>query len=310
MDPTYPGALIAHRYRVRRALGTGGMADVVAADDLETGDTVAVKLLREPMEGGSMDRRVLHELLSAARVSHPNLVPVTDFGIAAQSKRFFIVMELLDGEDLASVIDRRGPVAAGWIVPLFCEALDGLDEVHRSGIVHKDIKPANLFLDRKAGVQPRLRITDFGIARHTQRASITQTGSFACTPRYAAPEYILNCEATPASDVYQMALVLGEALLGWAMVAGGPVFDVMQSHLRGDLRLPPGLVASPVGKVLARALAREPVDRFSSAREFAAVLRGLDLETASAAIELHGAMYRREGVSMPAALQARSMILF
>jgi eukaryotic-like serine/threonine-protein kinase len=308
MDPTQAGAVIAQRYRVRCTLGAGGMADVVAADDLESGETVAVKLLREPMEGGATDRRVLHELLSAARVSHPNLVPISDFGIAAGSRRLFIVMELLVGEDLASVLERRGPVAAGWMLPLFCEALEGLDAVHRHGIVHKDIKPANLFLDRNSPARPRLRITDFGIARHTQRASITQTGAFACTPRYAAPEYIVNCEASPASDVYQMALVLAEALLGWSMVPGGAVFDVMNAHLRGELRLPPGLGASPIGKVLGRALAREPVDRFSSAREFAAVLRGLDPEATAAAIELHGAMYRRESVSMPAELRAGSLI--
>ncbi|MBC5767938.1 serine/threonine-protein kinase [Ramlibacter albus] len=309
MDPTETGAVIAHRYRVRCLLGAGGMADVVAADDLETGETVAVKLLREPLEGTAMDRRVMQELLAAARVSHPNLVPIADFGIAVESRRLFIVMELLVGEDLAGVLHRRGRVEPGWILPLFCEALDGLDEVHRSGIVHKDIKPANLFLDRKSPERPRLRVTDFGIARHTQRASITQTGAFACTPRYAAPEYIVDGEATPASDVYQMALVLAESLFGWAMVAGGPVFDVMNAHLRGQLRLPPGLFTSPIGKVLARALSRDPVHRFSSAREFAAVLRGIDPEAAAAAIELHGAMYRRDLVSMPMPLEG-SVVAF
>ena len=289
MDAPGADTVIAGRYLVRRPLGAGGMADVVAADDLETGESVAVKLMRDPIEGDAFDRRMLQELLASAQVAHPNLVSVIDFGIVGHTKRPFFVMELLHGEDLAILLARQGSCPADWLIPLYCDALEGLHAVHGTGIVHKDIKPANLFVDCAA----RLRITDFGIARHMERARITHDGGLACTPKYTAPEYLADNTVTPASDVYQMGLVLAEALLGWSMVADGPFPAVMYAHVRGDLRLPPGLGTSPVGGVLRKAMARHPRDRYSTAREFAQALRELDLETAGAAIELNAAMYRR-----------------
>ena len=285
--------IIAGRYLVRRPLGAGGMADVVAADDLETGETVAIKLMRDPLEDGAFDRRMLQELLSTAQVYHPNLVGVMDFGIVAHTRRPFFVMELLQGEDLSIHLAREGSCTADWIIPLFCDALDGLHAVHATGIVHKDIKPANLFLDDKPNQPRRLRITDFGIARHMLRAQITQDGGLACTPRYTAPEYLATGTVTPASDVYQMGLVLAEAMLGWPMVAEGPFPEVMNAHARGKLRLPAGIAGSPIGQVLRRALARHPIERYLQASEFAAALRELDLEAASASIELHAALHRR-----------------
>jgi serine/threonine protein kinase len=293
MDAASADALIAGRYLVRRALGAGGMADVVAADDLETGEAVAVKLMRTEMADEAFDRRMLQELLATAQVAHPNLVGVMDFGIDARTRRPFLVMELLHGEDLAQRLARQGACAADWMVPLFCDALEGLHAVHGKGIVHKDIKPANLFLDNRPGLAQRLRITDFGIARHMDRAQITQDGGLACTPKYTAPEYLATGVVTPASDVYQMGLVLAEALLGWPMVADGSFPEVMQAHARGDLRLPVGIAGSPVGQVLRRALARQPAERYASASAFAQALRGLDLEAATASIELHAALHRR-----------------
>jgi serine/threonine protein kinase len=284
--------VIAARYLVRHVLGAGGMADVVAADDLETGELVAVKVLHQPLDDAALDRRLLQELLSAAQVEHPNLVAILDFGVAA-SRRPFFVMELLTGADLTTYLSQYHSCAAEWFIPLFCDALDGLDAVHRCGIIHKDIKPANLFLDQKGQGPQRLRITDFGIAHHMQRSRITQEGGLACTPKYTPPEYLARATVTPASDVYQMGLVLAECLLGWALVDDGPFQTMAFAHVQGTLRLPPGIAMSPVGAVLHRALALLAQDRFDSASAFAAALRGLDLQAAGASIELHAAMYRR-----------------
>ncbi|HSV79487.1 MAG TPA: serine/threonine-protein kinase [Ramlibacter sp.] len=293
MDGSGIEPVIAGRYLVRHALGAGGMADVVAADDLETGERVAVKVLHQPLDDALIDRRLLQELLSASQVAHPNLVAILDFGVAAATRRPFFVMELLTGADLASYLNEYRSCAADWFVPLFCDALDGLDAVHRRGIVHKDIKPANLFLDRKEQGPPRLRITDFGIAHHMQRSRITQEGGMACTPRYTPPEYFDSGVVTPASDVYQMGLVLAECLLGWPMVEDGPFATVAFAHARGNLRLPPGFAMSPVGQVVCRALALRSRDRFDTASAFAAALREIDLQAAGASIELHAAMYLR-----------------
>ncbi|MES2510580.1 MAG: serine/threonine-protein kinase [Pseudomonadota bacterium] len=285
--------LIAGRYLVRHSLGVGGMADVVAADDLETGELVAVKVLHQPLDDSELDRRLLQELLSTAQVTHPNLVAVLDFGVAAVTRRPFFVMELLSGADLSTYLAEHHSCTANWFIPLFCDALDGLEVVHRHGIIHKDIKPANLFLDQTGNQPPRLRITDFGIAHHMQRSRITQEGGLACTPRYTPPEYLASGSVTPASDVYQMGLVLAECMLGWPMVAEGPFVTVAFAHARGNLRLPPGFSMSPVGEVVARSLALRPSDRFAAASDFAAALRDIDLHAAHASIELHAAMYRR-----------------
>jgi serine/threonine protein kinase len=285
--------LIAGRYRRLRKLGEGGMADILAVEDAETGEVVALKLMHEVLEGDKFDRRLLQELLAAAQVKHPNLVPILDFGVDHQSHRPFFVMELLDGEDLAVLLQREGPCPVEWLLPLFCAALDGLDLVHRGGIIHKDIKPANLFIDRKNPAAPTLRVMDFGIARQMKGLAITHAGALACTPRYTPPEYFLHGKVMPASDVYQMGLVLAEALLGWPMVPSGSFADSMTAHMNGALRLPPGIAGSPVGAVLRKALANEPEQRHGSASEFAADLRGLDCAAAQAAIDLHGALYKR-----------------
>jgi serine/threonine protein kinase len=285
--------LFAGHYRLLRKLGAGGMADILAAEDAETGEIVALKLLREPVQGDALDRRLLQELLAAAQVKHPNLVPILDFGVDRRSHRPFFVMELLDGEDLASLLQREGSCPAEWLLPLFCAALDGLDLVHRRGIIHKDIKPPNLFIDRKDPAAPTLRVMDFGIAHQMESSRITHEGGLACTPRYTPPEYFLHSRITPASDVYQMGLVLSEALLGWAMVPEGSFGKAMAAHMNGNLRLPPGMAGSPVGVVLIKALANEPERRYSNASEFAAELRRLDGAAAQAAIDLHGALYKR-----------------
>src|SRR5262245_11649550 len=220
------------------------MADILAAEDVETGEIVALKLLREPVQDDSLDRRLLQELLAAAQVKHPNLVPILDFGVDHGSHRPFFVMELLDGEDLGCLLQRDGACQAEWLLPLFCDVLDGLDLVHRRGIIHKDIKPPNLFIDRKDPAAPTLRLMDFGIAHQMESSRITLEGGLACTPRYTAPEYFLHSMITPASDVYQMGLVLCAALLGWAMVPGGSVGKAMATHMSGTRGLPPSIGSS------------------------------------------------------------------
>jgi eukaryotic-like serine/threonine-protein kinase len=274
-------------------LGRGGMADVVAADDIETGQTVAVKVMRLEVEDHAFDRRFLQELLAAAQVDHATLVPVLDFGVSLRTHRPFFAMEMLHGMELASHLEAYGPFRASTLLPLFCFALDGLEAVHRLDIVHRDIKPANLFLDQPTERAPMIRITDFGIAHHMQRSRATHNGALVCTPRYSSPEYITMGTVRPASDVYQMGLVLAECLLGWPMVPQVGFVAEMNAHTRGELQLPHAFVASPIGSVLKQALALEPADRFPTAGAFATALRALEPATADVSLELIRALQAR-----------------
>lgn len=259
---------------------------------IESGRNVAVKVMRTVMDDQTFDRRLIQELLTAAQVAHPNLVSVLDFGVCSESRRPFFTMELLHGTDLASHISKFGACDADWFIPMFCDALDGLEAVHQRGIVHKDIKPANLFLDTPDSGTVRIRVTDFGIAHHMQRSRATQNGTLICTPRYSSPEYIAMDDISPASDVYQMGLVLAEALLGWPMVPEGPFAPVAFAHLNGKLQLPPSFTGSPVGQVIHRALAHPVKDRYRSAGEFRRALHTLDLPSSIAAVELNRAMHK------------------
>ncbi len=292
------GCLLAGRYRVTAKLGQGGMAQVVRATNvsIDSGLTqdhldVALKLQLHNASEGGLDRRVVQELLVAARTRHPNLVGVFDFGIDPERNLAFFAMELLHGVDLATQLVNFPVADPRWFLPLFCEALDGLDCAHQAGIVHKDLKPANLFLDRKSTGQTKLRVTDFGIAHHAQRSRVTENGLIACTPQYCPPEYIASGNVTPASDVYQMGLVLAETLLGWPMVERGlPFVTAAYKHVNSQLALPSGWRGSPLGMVISRALAREPGERYSSAQEFRHALFQLDLEIAATTAQMHASL--------------------
>lgn len=282
--------VIAARYEVGRLLGHGGMADVLAAHDRESGRQVAVKVLRVRGQDATLDNRLLHELLAATRVTHPNLATVLDFGVTAEGHRPFFVMEWLQGTDLARYLSERGHCDPGWFVPLFCDALGALEVVHRCGVVHRDLKPANLFLETPARGPQCLRITDFGIAQIVQSAQASIGAPIVCTPRYTPPECLSGEPATPASDVYQMGLVLAEALLGWPMVPIGGTALAAAAHLHGQLQLPASFAGSAVGQVIRRALARHPNARYASAGEFANAMTRLDHGATAEAVGLNRAL--------------------
>lgn len=299
------GALVAGRYRVTGILGLGGMARVVRAAVENLGSTmwrapkeVALKLQYHDTKKGGLDARLIHELLAAARVVHPNVVRVHDFGVDPTHQVAFFAMDLLEGVDLAHQLDSFPRADVRWFLPLFCDALDGLASAHSVGIVHKDLKPANLFLDRRHGT--RLYVTDFGIAHHAQRSRVTQVGDIACTPQYCPPEYIESGTVTPASDVYQMGLILAEALLGWPMVPRGiPFITAAFTHTNSKLALPRGWAGSPLGDLIGRAVARSPEARFPNAQAMRQAVLALDLEVAATTATIHAALRSKDAPSGP-----------
>jgi len=190
----------------------------------------------------------------------------------------YMVMEMLRGHDVEVELAQNGPMDPVRLLPMFTACLDGLGQAHATGIVHKDLKPANLFIDVSDPSRERLKVVDFGIARmgQAEEVRLTQTGQPVCTPGYAAPEYVTHLRATAAVDVYQMALILVEMLCGDPVVEDRNPLNCIMRHVKGDLTLPPSLMESPLGAVLRKALALKDTDRYPDCSAFSKALRQID----------------------------------
>lgn len=219
------GSVVGGRYKIERVLGSGGFAVVYQAYDPLIDRRVALKVLElhHQTQDPDLHRKLLvqfrQEAQSAARIQHSNIVTIHDMGVTTETEQPFIIMELLDGHDLGAELDRFGPLHPRRAIPLFVKALQALGVGHRMHVVHKDLKPGNVFLTSPHTDDEDIRVVDFGIARlGTEAAQIYGPDVVVGTPRYIAPELLRQQEATPAVDVYQMALILGESLSGNPLV--------------------------------------------------------------------------------------------
>ena len=255
--------LSAGRYRIERELGRGGMAEVYLARDEELDRPVAVKLLPEHLAADEAFRaRFVREARLAGRLSHPNVVRVYDAGEA--DGRPFIVMEYVPGRSLADSGAR--PVAE--VVDLGVQACAGLQHAHDAGLVHRDVKPANLLV-REDGV---LKIADFGIARAAESTRHTQAGTLLGTAAYLAPEQIAGEDATAASDLYSLGAVLYELLAGRPPYSFASLAELAAKQFDGLIQPVGDLqtgVPREVEAAVMHALARDPRFRPASAAELA-----------------------------------------
>lgn len=271
--------MISDRYEITQHLGTGGFASVFQAFDQLIERGVAIKfldpsLMTEGEEGQTNVERFEREAKFAAKLQHPNVVNIFDIGsIEAGSVDVpFIVMELMEGVDLAEYIEENGAMDPTRFIPLFIDCLEALGEAHNRGIVHKDLKPENVFFVRADQRSELLQILDFGVA-HIKTGGdakrLTQAGQVLGTPQYLAPEYVEKNLVTPALDVYQMGLVLVEALAGAAALEESNSLQCIRAHSAGDIPVPVPLVESPLGPVLFKSLATDPDERYQQATEMA-----------------------------------------
>lgn len=288
LDARLPvGTVVDGRYQIVGHLGRGGFAHVYRARHVHLEREVALKVLDLPQgpNAAQFQARFLQEAKIAARIKHPNVVDVSDFGVPADLGQAYIAMDLLEGHDLEAELVRHGPLAPTRAFRLFDDCLAALAEGHRLGIVHKDLKPTNLFLRHPGTAAERLVILDFGIARvfGDESTHMTQTGGFAGTPAYLAPEYIERQHVTPALDVYQMGLILIESLTAQPAVMANTSMAYLIAHCQGQVQMPAALESSAVGAVLRRATHLDPAQRFADASELREALVKVDPATLPAA---------------------------
>jgi hypothetical protein len=202
---------IAGRYRIEGRLGVGGMSTVMLAFDERLERYVALKLLAEHLaEDPTFVSRFRREALAAARLIHPNIVQVYDFGLDRSSSQHFIVMEHVSGHSCAELLRDRGHLDIPQGIEIVGQACRGLDYAHRNGVVHRDVKPGNLLVSDSGTT----KLADFGIARATNQSSITQVGSVLGTAAYLAPEQARGEVAGPRADLYSLGVVTYQLLSG------------------------------------------------------------------------------------------------
>lgn len=267
-----PPKLLGDRYALLETLGQGGMAVVWRAEDRLLGRPVAVKILREQYaQDPEFLARFRSEARAAAALNHPGVVAVYDVG--ADHDRHYLVMELVDGQDLKQIIRERAPLPVDEAIRIGIELARAVAQAHKAGLVHRDIKPQNILV----GPDGRMKVADFGIARAVAEAGMTAPGIVLGTVHYLSPEQAAGQGATPASDVYALGVVLYEMLTGRLPYTADSGVGVAMKILRED---PPPLsqvnpaVPDLLARLVARAMARQSEERFPDAKVLADALEG------------------------------------
>ncbi len=268
MDPRTLG-----RYELLAELGKGAMGVVYRANDPLLDRQVAIKTVSmslDPQEMAEYEGRFFQEAKAVGSLNHPNIVTVYDVGKSGNLA--YMAMEFLQGEELRSLMATGQPLAVTRAVDIAAQVAEGLAYAHQNGVVHRDVKPANIMLS----VTGRCKITDFGIARMRSAEVKTQTGIVLGSPRYMSPEQVAGKRAEPRSDIFSLGVILHEMLTGKPPFTGEDVTSVM-FQIMNLVPPPPSSINARVPEVLdfivAKAIAKVLDDRYAGADELAKDLR-------------------------------------
>ena len=275
MPPTPRIGTVFAGYRIEALLGRGGMGVVYRAENPRLGNVVALKLLPPDLaEDESFRERFVRESRTAASIAHPHIIPIYDAGDA--EGLLYIAMRHIEGPDLKELTRDRDNIASSRILRIGAQVASALDAAHARGLIHRDVKPANILVEAGANGEDHAYLADFGLTKHVEsRSGITGSGQFVGTIDYMAPEQIEGRQVDARVDVYALGCVLFECLAGAPPYRRDTDVAVLWAHMRDD---PPRLsedtgLPGAVDEVFAKALAKDADDRFSSCGDLVEDLR-------------------------------------
>ena len=285
-DPFIGREILDGQFKILQKIGSGGMGSVYKALQPEMNRMVGVKILHPKLiNRQDLVSRFRREARAMSHLSHPNSTKVFLYG-ELEDGSLYIVMEFLEGKNLNQTVRAEGPFPVARALPILIQVCGALDEAHQAGIIHRDMKPENLFLCQQGKLRDFPKVLDFGLAKVTEREMrpgsliLTQEGMVFGTPEFMSPEQAQGAVLTPSSDLYSLAVILYEVLTGKLPFDGKGSMDFIQLHVNATpiplservqgLRFPPLL-----DQVMARALQKKPQDRFASAADFALALQAV-----------------------------------
>lgn len=268
-----PGDIIAERYRVIAPIGRGAMGTVYRAEHVQISKVVAIKLLHEELQQEQENVARFHrEAESASRLNHPNTVHVFDFG-RTKSGALYLVMEYVEGVDLAKIIEKEGPMAFGRVAFLLAQVAGSVADAHAAGIVHRDLKPENIVVAEGRDGETA-KVLDFGLAKlfaGTVEAQVTSSGTIVGTPFYMSPEQIQGQDLDGRSDVYAMGAIMYECVVGRPPFEAPNPVGVLSKHLSEEPLRPsarsPISVPAEADEIVMRCLAKDRNERYQTAED-------------------------------------------
>ena len=300
-DEILPGQVFAGQYEIISVLGRGGMSIVYRARHRLMDRVVAIKLLQGDNEPLAVER-FKQEAKASSALKHPNIISIYDFGIVG--KQSYIVMDCLEGTNLAEVIEKEGPISPARAINIFRQTCQALAHAHKNGIIHRDLKPSNLCLVKDENGAESVIIVDFGIAkimRGTQQLTLTQTGEVFGSPLYMSPEQCMARSLDVRSDIYSLGCVMYEALTGRPPIIGENAYETMTMHcssipaafrtVNPDLKIDPSIEA-----IVFRCLEKDPDNRYQTVQEILSDLPILQPASGSLRVKAvqHPSKQRRE----------------
>jgi serine/threonine protein kinase len=284
-DPFIGREILGGQFRILQKIGTGGMGSVYKAEQPEMNRMVAIKILHPRLAGRKdLTSRFRREARAMSQLTHPNTVKVFMYGELEEDGSLYIVMELLEGRNLNQTVRKEGPLPPERAIPVLVQVCGALQEAHSMGIVHRDMKPENIFLCRQAGLTDFPKVLDFGLAKVTERQMrpgsliLTQEGMVFGTPEFMSPEQAQGKTLDARSDIYSLAVILYESLTGKLPFSARTPMEYIQRHVMQppialNQRVPEIQFAVGLEQVIAKALAKNPDQRYQTATEFAEAMR-------------------------------------